>query len=107
MNYRNGFSHWPDALSHNGHSNSLSFDASYYFESNAITNNLVRSYYLKRFIDEGDKEDVSKNLDGTNRAGLGFNAGLTYSHADTVLWLPNSFYSVSLRNRYHINCRFM
>ena len=86
---------------------SIGFTTEYFLASNAITNRFAIAYYKGEFIDENRKNSVSKNLNQHNRIGAGFNTQLKYTnHNKTIFNLSNSFYSISLNNRYHINSTF-
>lgn len=86
---------------------SIGIVTDYYFASNSITNRFALSYYLGEFIDDSKKNSVSKNLSLLNRFGLGLNNEIKYiRHNKTIFNLPNSFFSISLSNHYHINSSF-
>ena len=93
----------PDSSFH--HSIELSTD--YFFASNVITNRFALSYFKGEFIDDAQKNIVSKNLSTLNRFGSGFNNELKFTrHNNTIFNLPHSFYSVAISNHYHINSTF-
>ncbi len=86
---------------------SVNISSDYYFASDAITNEFALAYYQNEFIDNLKKDNVTENLSSLNRFGTEFQAQLKYASQNrTVFGLANSFFSVSLNNRYHINSKF-
>jgi len=87
--------------------NSLNISSDYYFASNAITNQFALAYFRNEFIDNGKKNNVTENLSSLNRFGTDLLAQIKYSSTNkTIFNLPNSFYSISLNSRYHVNSEF-
>ena len=89
------------------HKNSVNLSNEYFFASSAITNEFALRYFQNGFIDDEMKLRVSKNFEDQNRFGAEFNTQIKYSSLNKNLFsLPNSFYSISLSNRYHVNSNF-
>lgn len=87
--------------------NAFSLSNDYYFASNAITNEFALQYFQNGFIDNEMKSRVESNLEDHNRFGIDFITQLKYTSLNkTIFSLPNSFYSISLNNRYHVNSEF-
>jgi Family of unknown function (DUF5723) len=87
--------------------NSLTISSDYYFASNAITNQFALAYFRNEFIDNVKKDNVTDHLSSLNRFGTEFLAQIKYSSTNkTIFNLPNSFFSVSLNSRYHVNSEF-
>ncbi len=90
-----------------GFRHSLQLSARFSFVSDAITNKFALDYFTNKFITTDRKDEVSKNLSAKNKLGIGFNSEIQYaSYDDTIFGLKHSFYSVAIRNNYHINGRF-
>ncbi len=93
----------PDSSFHN----SIGISTDYFFASNAITNRFALGYFNGEYIDDAKKNSVSKNLSSLNRFGSGFNNEFKFAQINSKIFnLPQSFYSVSLSNHYHINSTF-
>ena len=90
-----------------GFRHSIQLSARFSFISDAITNKFALDYFNNKFIDANRKDGVTKNLSAKNKFGIGFNSEIQYaSYNDTIFELKHSFYSVALKNNYHINGRF-
>ncbi len=86
---------------------SISISSNYFFDSDAITNRFALAYFRNEFIDNNKKDEVSKGLSKLNRFGAGFSNEIKYSkYNDTIFGLAHSFYSISLNDIYHLNCKF-
>jgi hypothetical protein len=87
--------------------NSVDLSSGYFFGSNAITNQFALAYFRGEFIDEAKKNIVTGNLSDNNRFGVESMVQLKYNSKNRkVFGLPNSFFSIALNTRYHINSKF-
>ena len=86
---------------------SLGISSTYFFESDAITNRFALAYFRNEFLDNKKKDAVSNELSKLNHFGAGFINEIKYSkYNDTIFNLAHSFYSISIRDIYHLNCKF-
>ena len=86
---------------------SFTIASDYYYASDAITNKFALTFYKNEFIDDALKNSVSENLSSQNHFGIGLKGEIKYySGNKTIFNLSNSFFSVSINNRFHVNCSF-
>lgn len=83
----------------------LDVRSNYFFASDAITNEFASDYYLGKFLADGLKDGVSKNLTDQNLfAGeINWDVSLTF-HPDTNNRKVETY--IAYRNRGHVDSRF-
>jgi hypothetical protein len=100
-----GWTEWRD--NHFGkYRNAVGISTDYFFDSDAITNELALEYLNKGFITDEMKDRVTEKLSDMNRLGAQENNEIYYMRFDSVFGMKNSFYSFRLNNRYHFNSTF-
>ena len=88
-------------------SNSISINTEYNLGSNAMTIDLITTYFQNGFIDEKMKDVVSDKLTSSNHFGAEFRYELNYRRKpDSLFGLKNSFYQIGLRDVYHFDGKF-
>ncbi|MCX6291991.1 MAG: DUF5723 family protein [Bacteroidetes bacterium] len=87
--------------------NAWSLSTEFYFASDAITNELAKTYYLDGFITDEMKNEVSKNLHDKNRMGGDFsNEFYFYHHPDSLLGCRNMNWFIGFKNINHQDASF-
>ena len=87
--------------------NSIVITSDFYYASNAVTNELLKTYYLNGFITDEMKDDVSKNLSDKNRLGGDFSTEFYYSYKpDSMFGCDNTGWFIGLKNINHLNAGF-
>ena len=87
--------------------NTVLFTSDFIFASNAITNELVKEYFLNGFITDEMKDGVTKHLDSKNRFGGDFSTELYFRHKpDSMFCRRNWSWFIGLKNIDHINSTF-
>ncbi|MCC6690691.1 MAG: hypothetical protein IT235_04090, partial [Bacteroidia bacterium] len=85
----------------------LSFNADYFANSNALTSEFINTFYLNGYISQEIKDRVSKNLLNENRIGAEFNYSVFYKYKpDTLSKNSKIGFFASLKNRNHFDTRF-
>ncbi len=87
--------------------NTLSLYSDFFFASNAITNELAKTYFLNRFITDAMKNDVSKNLKDNNRFGGEFTTEIYFRHKpDSLFGMSGCSWFTGLKNVNHVSSAF-
>jgi hypothetical protein len=90
-----------------GHKSTLSINADYFLNSNAITTEFTNTFYQNGYISSAIKDRVSKNLINENRLGAELNYSVYYKYKpDTLSKNSRVGFFVSLKNRNHLDMRF-
>ena len=76
-----------------------------FINSNAITNDFIKSYYQGKFLDDEIKGKVSDGLNFQNRLGGEIKSGLTYSY-HSLEGNKKPIFSFSFFDREHLNLSF-
>jgi len=87
--------------------NAWQLSSDFQFASNALTTGLAKTYYLKGFISDDMKDDVSKNLADKNRLGGEFSQAFYYRHKpDTLFGRTDLSWFIGIKNVNEINSTF-
>jgi hypothetical protein len=87
--------------------NELEISSGYSFGSNALTNDLAKTYFLKGFITDAMKDQVSDKLSGSNRFGIELNYAIKYKHScEKIFGLKNSYFQIGIKNAILIDAHF-
>ncbi len=89
------------------HPNTLLVTADFSFASNAITNQLAKTYFLNGFITDAMKDEVSKKLDDKNRLGGEFSTELYFTHKpDSLFGRKDLSWFIGMKNINHVSSTF-
>ena len=87
--------------------NTLSLYSDFFFASNAITNELAKTYFLNGFITDEMKDAVSKNLKDKNRLGGEFTTEIYFRHKpDSLFGIPELSWFIGFKNINHVSSTF-
>ncbi len=87
--------------------NTILFTSDFLFASNAITNELAKTYFLNGFITDEMKDGVTKHLDAKNRLGGELSTELYFRHKpDSMFGGRNWSWFIGIKNIDHINSKF-